>query len=129
MTNAEMFEMRKGGATYQAIADKCGISKQAVYQKIYSYTRKLNGIRGKGFDINKIVYQGLYDWFNENMGESISSVCEKVFKSTNEKNYILKFRYFVIGKHDSAFKVEHLKKLCEVTGKSFEELFKRRDVE
>lgn len=123
-----MFEMRKSGATYQAIADSCGISKQAVYQRIYHYVRKQNGIRGKGFDINKIPYQGLYDWFNENVGESVSSLCDKVF-GNNCKNRCYKFRYFIIGKHDSAFKVEHLKKLCEVTGKSFEDLFKRRDVE
>ena len=129
MTNAEMFEMRKGGATYQEIADLCGISKQSVYSRLHYYVRKVNGIRGRGFDINKILYQGLYDWFNENMGESISSLCEKVFGSGNGKNYYDKFRFFIIGKHDSSFKVGHLKKLCEVTGKSFEELFKRRDEE
>ena len=128
MTNAEMFEMRKSGATYQEIADLCGTSKQAVYSRLRYYVRKVNGIRGKGFDINQILYQGLYDWFNENMGESVSSLCEQVFDG-NSGNYTHKFRYFIIGKHDSSFKVGHLKKLCEVTGKSFEELFERRDVE
>ena len=121
MTNAEMFEMRKSGATYQAIAEHCGISKQAVYQRIYHYVRKQNGIRGKGFDINKIPYQGLYDWFNENVGESVSSLCEKVF-GNNCKNRYYKFRYFIIGKHDSSFKVSQLQRLCEVTDKSLEEL-------
>ena len=123
-----MFKMRQDGATYQDIADKCGITKQAVHQRIRSYTRKLNGIRGKGFDINQIPYQGLYDWFDDNMGESISSLCDKVFGSIS-KYYLSKFGGFIKGKHDSSFKVEHLKKLCEVTGKSFEELFKRRDEE
>lgn len=129
MTNAEMFEMRQGGASYQEIADKCGTSKQNVHRRLYLYVRKINGIRGRGFDINKIVYQGLYDWFNENIGESISSLCLKVFGDTNGIRYIKKFRCFIIGKHDSSFKVQHIKKLCEVTGKSFEELFKRRDIE
>ena len=123
-----MFEMRKSGATYQEIADKCGTSKQAVYSRLRYYVRKVNGIRGKGFDINQIPYQGLYDWFNENMGESVSSLCEQVF-GTNNKNHLYKFKYFMLGKHDSQFKVAHIKRLCEVTGKSFEELFKRRDEE
>lgn len=121
-----MFEMRKGGATYQAIADKCGISKQAVYRRIYSYVRKINGIRGHGFDINQIPYQGLYDWFNENMGESVYSLYSKVF-DTFSKERLAKFRYFIKGEHDSQMKLKHIQKLCEVTGKSFEELFKRRD--
>ena len=37
MTAKERAEMRNNGATYQQIADVCGISKQAAHQSVTIY--------------------------------------------------------------------------------------------
>ena len=126
MTNQEMYEMRKSGTTYQAIADLCGISKQAVYTRVYYYKRKVLGIRGRGFDIEKIVYQGIYDWFKENFDESPFSLFAKIYKNGSSTR-LSTFRNFLKGEHDTFFSIKRIKKLCEVIGKPFEEVFKRRD--
>ena len=126
MTTKEMYEMWERGITYQKIADEAGITKQAVYQRLLYYRHKIIGFRGKGFNINTIVYQGIYDWFKENFDASLYSLVYKVFGHSDGAT-MTRFRYFLIGKHDSHFKIEHIKRLCEITGKPFEEVFKRRD--
>ncbi len=127
MTNKEIYEMLQNGSTYQEIADIEGISKQAVHQRMILHKRKVYGIRGKSFNINKIVYQGIYDWFKEHLNESLHSLCRKVYQRPNNSS-IVKLREFLKGKHDSIFKIEQIKRLCEVIGKPFEEVFKWRDV-
>lgn len=37
MTTQEMVEMRKGGATYQEIANACGLSRQRIHTRIKNY--------------------------------------------------------------------------------------------
>ena len=126
MTNQEIYEMYQKGYTYREIGELCGISKQAIHQRLYLFQRKLNGIRGHNFDINKIVYQGIYDWFNEHYDENISSLSAKLYASTNASRYEA-LRRFLIGENDTFFSIKRIKKLCEVIGKPFEEVFKRRD--
>ncbi len=129
MKNAEMYEMYKNGSTYQEIGDALGISRQAVHQRMIYYKRKVMGIRGHGFNINDIVYQGIYDWFNEHYDESIYSLLVKVYgRNSSSAGSYVKFREFIIGEHDTHFKIKTIKRLCEVIGKPFEEVFKRRDV-
>lgn len=42
MTTQEMVKMRNGGATYQEIADVCGISRQAVHRRIKNFVPPMN---------------------------------------------------------------------------------------
>lgn len=123
--NKTMYEMLQSGSTYQEIADLYGISKQAVHQRVYRHKRKLDGIRGRHFDIDKIVYKGIYDWFQEHFDESLSSLILKVYGHKNNAA-VTKFRGFLVGNHDTHFKTEHIKRLCELTGKTYEDLFERR---
>ncbi len=127
MTNEEMYAMLQNGVTYQKIADIEGISKQAVHQRMIFYKRKVNGIRGNGFNINHIVYQGIYDWFKEQLNESISSLCKKVYGYA-QASTMINFRKFLKGEQDTHFTLKQMKRLCETVGKPFEEVFKRRDV-
>ncbi|MBE7039120.1 MAG: AsnC family protein [Ruminococcaceae bacterium] len=124
--NKKIYEMLQNGATYQEIGDSFGISKQAVHNRITFYKRKLEGIRGHGFNIESIVYKGIYDYFKEHLNESLHSLCRKVYQRPNNSS-IVKLREFLKGKHDSIFKIEQIKRLCEVIGKPFEEVFERRD--
>ena len=124
--NKKMYEMLQSGSTYQEIGDSFGISRQAVHQRIIFYKRKVEGIRGHSFNIDDIVYKGIYEWFKEHLNESLCSLCRKVYQKPNNSS-IVKLRGFVKGEHDSVFDIEHIKRLCEVIGKPFEEVFERRD--
>lgn len=41
MTTQEMVKMRKSGATYQEIANACGISRQAVHTRIKNFVEPI----------------------------------------------------------------------------------------
>lgn len=125
MTNQEMYVLHEQGTTYQAIADICGISRQAVHQKVHRHKRRVDGIRGHHFDIEKIVYKGVYDWFREHFDESIYSLCTKVY-GCNCGNRHTTIRDFLKGEHNTYFTIEQIKRLCEIVGKPFEEVFERR---
>ena len=127
MTNEEIYELYQNGSTYREIADRYGITRQTVAQRLKYYKRKVAGIRGHNFDINKIVYQGIYDWFREHYYESLSSLSKKIYGYYRPCE-LTKLRSFLIGEHETHFNVEQIKRMCELTGKSFEELFQRRDV-
>lgn len=130
MTNKEMYDLYQKGATFQKIGDMCGISKQAVHQRMVLYERKVYGIRGKRKQrliIDKIVYKGIYEHFKNNYKETITSMCKKVYGYAVGTN-CEKFKRFIIGEHDSHFKLKQMERLCEVIGKPFEEVFERRDV-
>lgn len=121
----EILEMRKNGATFQEIADSFGVSKQRVNEVFHKQTHgRWKRMRGHGFDIETIVYKGLYEHFKNNVFESVTSFSKKVY---GHSNTIPLLRKFIKGELDSHFSITQIKKMCEITGKSFEELFEKRD--
>lgn len=128
MTNETMYEMHKNGFSYQKIADVYSISRQAVHQRITSYKRKVLGIRGQSFDINKIVYKGIYDWFCTHYNENVYSLAKKLYKD-NPSSRTQNFKRFLVGENNSHFSIPQMKLLCEIIGKPFEEVFERRKTE
>lgn len=122
-----MVQKRLDGYTYQEIADELGVSRQCVHEKLKNYDKKLLGMRGKGFDINTIIYKGFYEHFRDDDYESLTSFAHKVLGTHNHP--LGKLRNFLTGEHkDTRFSVPQIKKMMEVTGKSFEELFELRRV-
>lgn len=130
MTNKEMLEMRMNGATFQEIADKCGMSKQAVHERLKLYALKLAGKRGKVLDINTIRYEGLYEYFLENLDESIHSFINKVYDTTasNKGCCTATMKRFLQGETESRFNIRQIKKICEICGMPFEEVFRERKI-
>lgn len=129
MTVREMKEMRLKGATYTQIGKAWGVTRQRVNYLLTHYDEALKGMRGHGFDIEDIVYKGFYEHFRDNLYESITSFAVKVYGYANN-TYIQTFRKFVTGKQKrNTFPIPIIKKMCEVTGKSFEELFELRGKE
>ena len=123
----DIIEKRKNGATYQEIADAEGVSKQWVNQIITKHAPELKYTRGHGFNIETIVYKGIYEHFKSDLHESVTSFTHKIYGRTCRNN-ISTVRRFIIGEHpDSRFSIAHIKKMCEITGKSFEELFTLRE--
>lgn len=126
LTVRQMYEMRMNGATYQEIADACGLTKQRVNYLLIHYKDALKGMRGKGFNIERIIYKGIYEHFRDNLYESITSFSNKVYGYVgNEPSSI---RRFITGKEKrTRFTIQQIKNMCKATGKTFEELFERRD--
>lgn len=121
----EILELRKNGATYQEIADATGCTRQWINKVILRLAPELKGTRGNGFDIETIVYKGIYEHFKSDLHESITSFTKKVLGHTSEGS-ITKMREFIIGEHNSRFSIPQIKKMCDITGTTFEELFERR---
>lgn len=95
----EMLEMRNKGMTYQEIADEFGVSKQWVNYILTHCYEGYKGQRGKGFDIEKIVYKGIYEHFKKNLFESVTSFTEKVLG--NSATYVAKMRNLITGQHNT----------------------------
>lgn len=123
----EMVQMRESGMTYQQIADEFHVSRQWVNYILTHYYRGLKGQRGKGFDIEKIVYKGIYEHFKSNLFESVTSFTEKVYGGRTA--HVVKMREFIKGDHNTEFKLSQIQRMCEITGTTFEECFERRDVQ
>lgn len=125
MTNAEMMKMRIDGATYQEIADACGISRQDAHHRLQNYCKKIveGGHKGRKVSCNDIVYQGIYEYFDNHTSESISSFCNKIYGNTSQ---VGKLSAFFRGEINSHFTIQQINKMCEIVGKPFEEVFAKR---
>lgn len=128
MTNEEIYEKRMSGATFQEIANACGVSRQAIHDRLKLYEQKVKGRRGHGFYIKAIKFEGIYQYFKENIGETVSSFCTRT-GTGNKGGRVATMKNFLTGKTDSRFSIPQIKKMCEVCGKPFEEVFKERDAE
>ena len=126
MSHRQMLQMRLNGATYQEIADASGLSKQRVHMLLTTYAPELKGVRGNGFNIETIVYKGIYEYFKKNETESLSSFAMKVFGYTTKDN-IPSMRKFIIGECNSRYNIPQMQKICELVGMPFEKVFERRD--
>lgn len=118
MTTTEMMVMRVNGATYQEIADACGLSKQDVHKRIVRYTKRLtSGVRGHGFCLLDIKYKSIAEHFDGHARESISSFANAVGVPAGV------MKNFLTGKADSHFTISKIRRMCEIVGKPFEEVF------
>jgi hypothetical protein len=125
MTSKVMYELRRSGYTYQSIADMCQTSKQNVYVRVMRYERKaVKGIR-KDFNINEIIFKGIYEHFKNNPNESICSFSCKVW-GYSCKSLSKKVKALLTGKNQSYLNASQIKRICEVCGTSFEETFAER---
>lgn len=118
LTVQEMLEMRVDGATYQEIADVCGCSRQFAEQRISAYIKRMKvGARGKEFSYLEIKFKGIRGHFEVNTKETTTSFAEKVGVQPNT------MRNFLKGNSNSFFSIPQIKRMCEIVGKPFEEVF------
>ena len=118
MKTEEMIKMRESGVSVREIADMCGTSRAAVYDKFYRYEMKTKiGRRSKFFWVRDIKFKAIREHFAANYKETPHSFANKVgVASPTMKNFLL-------GKCDSYFNIKQIKKMCDVVGKPFEEVF------
>lgn len=123
----EMLEMRVNGATLQEIADKYGVTRQAIHQTLKCYTDRLSGKRF-GLDVNKIIYKGIAEHFLTHPEESMSSFSRKIF-GYFEGIRPRDLRKNMFGEHEMYLSINQIKRICKVVGKPFEEVFELRGEE
>ena len=131
MTAKEMFEMRQKGATFQEIGDAAGMSRQGAQGIVVRYAKNLVALKrgkGSGLYLDKIVYQGIYEHFVKNEEETFTSFARKIYDH-EPSTTAMKMRGFLMGEHDSYYTIGQIKKMCEIVGKPFEEVFKERETD
>lgn len=116
----EMLKMRMDGATFQEIADRYGISRQAVHQSLKHYTDRLEGKR-YALNVDKIIYKGIAEFFLDNPEESVTSFSRKVLGQGTAN-----LKRGLIGENEMHFTINQIKKICNIIGKPFEEVFELR---
>lgn len=123
---AHFIVLREQGKTYQEIADMHGVSKQCVEQSIKSFEIRCNSrVRKDNYDIEKIMYRGVYDFFKNDNTMTASKLTRMIYGySSND----ISSRITRLFKGESArTTIEEITKLIEITGKPFEELFELRE--
>lgn len=121
-------QLRDEGKTFKEIADIAGVSKQAINRSLHLYERKLSGIRGKNFNINNIVFKGIYEHFLNDFDESILGFCRKL-KGRHDGRYMDTIRRLITGGNNVRLSIPQIKEICKVVGKPFEEVFEVRENE
>lgn len=127
-----LLELRRQGMSFKEIGQTLGLSKQRVWAILRCYGAVEDGrSRKDSVDIEKIRFQGIYDMFAKDrsltfskIGRIIAGRNDKYSRATAER-----FHGFVIGeRQNSSFTFFQLKKLIELSGMTFEELFKEREI-
>ena len=117
----EMAQMRLDGYSFQEIADKFGVTRQCIQQKL-SVISGQKEARPKKID-EKIIYPNLAKWIFENQISKISLSETLGMKSKCTTSIKMKLH----GERD--FSMSEIKKLIELTGQTFEYLFSTEKAE
>lgn len=113
MNKKELYKAaREAGETYDAIAKRFGVSRQAVWSN-------LNGKRKPWQDITQVecIYPNLRGWMNDNR-VSVPELAERV---TGDRDSGASVRRWIAGSANPNKK--NIDKLLAVTGLTYEEMF------
>ena len=110
---------RAQGMTYEQIGEKCGLSRQRVFQLIGGGTDRAKKCFRTITD-EECVYPNIRKWMNEN-SVSKSELCRRIFGSSHP-NLMSQISAWLLGRYYPSKK--KIDKLIEVTGLTYEELFK-----
>ena len=113
----EAIKMRNEGATYEEIGAHFGVSRQRIHTLLGGDFKKNAQL------YTKIKYKGLKRWFRET--NTTFSGFARMIGAKNTAAYIRKIQNWLTegGEKDRTFTIDQIKKMLEVTGMTFEELF------
>ena len=112
-------QMRMDGATYQEIANRFGVTRQAVHLNLKNHGRLRRRYEAIFDDCP---YAGLRRFLKENKKVKITTLCNAIFGTCEEKARS-KTQRIIEGKNVS-MTVNNVKRIEKFTGKSFDDLFK-----
>ena len=116
MKRADMYkEERRKGLTYQAIADKYGVSKQAVAQ----VCGRDNGLHFREWNSSNCVYPNVRKWLNENR-ITTNEMMRRMGLETNSCSH-KRLRHYLSG-HFFPSK-QKIDVFLSVTGLTYEQFF------
>jgi hypothetical protein len=87
-------------------------------------------MRGKRLDLNSIKYDAIREYFEKNENETVTSFSQKIYAtewSCGDRSSLV--RKFIKGEQESFFTIKQIKRMCEIVGKPFEEVFKECETE
>lgn len=120
---ADFIQLRKQGKTYREIGEIYGMTRQGVEQKMKRAAKIFNNARVRKCtsDISKIVYQGIYDWFENDVTMTTTKFARMLGVNTLTAKKML-------TEKGARFSIDMIKKLIDYSGMSFEKLFEPRGV-
>lgn len=118
----DMVRMRLDGYTLNEIAEKYGVSKQCVQQHLSALAGNQKP-RPRGVD-EKIIYPNLAKWITENRIAKYE-LSHMIGLAKNMNTAQINKRLY----GESEFSMTEIKKLLEITGKTFEYLFAEKENE
>ena len=112
----EVIRMRNEGATYEEIGEHFGVSRQRIHAALGPFKKNAQLS-------TKIKYKGLKRWFNET--DTSFSQFARLVGTRSTTASIRKMQNWLSegGERESSFTIGQIKKMLEVTGMTFEELF------
>ena len=128
VTKTEILRLREEGKTYREIGEIYGLTRQRIHAIATANDCR---VRKKNTDIEKIVYKGIYEFMKENPNVSftkLASVANNGSALNNQRACV--FIRKLSGTTDKVtFTISNIKCLMKFTGKSFDELFERKDLD
>lgn len=113
-------QMRRDGCTYEEIGAVFGVSRERIRQVLKNQVR----CRKCSTDMEKIVYEGLYNYLMDNPKMTYPALAMVMFGGGTKTNN--KLRNLLHGKNCTISK-RSLDRLMALTGMTYEQLFKLRE--
>lgn len=124
----EMIALREQGKTYREIGEKFGVSLQSVQQMMSRHGYRPLRTRKASVDIEKIVYEGIYNLFMSDYKMTFTKFARIAFGSERaDQTRIERIRRFCQDYSDVKLSVQNIVNICEYIGEPFECVFKIRE--
>ena len=122
----KIVETRNEGKTFQQIATFFNVSTQLVCSLFKAHEeRAKSGYRGT-FNLDDVAYKGFYEHFKDKAFDTAYIFLTDIGEKPTPRN-TMKMTDFLTGKRQMFLSVNQIQKMCDETGKTFEELFALRD--
>lgn len=130
MTPVEMLNKLLDGKSVEEISKDCEMTTQEIKTAISGYVNR--GCRSIKY-LEKIKYKGIYEYFKKNPFETVTGFAKKLWRKEGQHgglaSHINTLRTFFLGEVESRFTIPQIKRMCEIVGKPFEEVFEERKKE
>lgn len=124
----EMIALRESGKTYREIGEKFGVSLQSVQQVISRSGCGQLRTRKASVDIEKIVYEGIYNLFMSDYGMTFTKFARIALGRRGVSHAEMeRIRRLCQDYSDVRLSVQNIVNICEYIGKPFECVFKIRE--
>lgn len=112
--------MRDSGASYTAIGERFGVSRQYAYQYLH---RHGEGTHRKCNSVEKIPYEGLYEYVKAKGMDGVRAICAATYGDAKTET-LFKLNRYLHGDVDPSWRF--VLGSLKATGMDFEDVFRER---